>query len=214
MTPPLNGPDPSVLHPLSFAKRVSFLKNAFVNPRIVIGEYTYYDDDEQEPAEFETRNILYLGPHHTDRLVIGKFCAIAKGVQFIMSGANHHMDGLSTFPFKVFGNGWEKALPEKWKERGDTVVGNDVWLGYEALVMPGIHIGDGAIVGSRALVAGDVPPYAIVGGNPARVIRQRFTDVIINRLLAVRWWDWPPEKITRNVHLISGGDVEALERCV
>ncbi len=210
---PSEGPDPSLLHPLERAQRVSFIKNAVTDPRIQIGDFTYYDDDEQAPAEFQRRNVLYLSPQHGDRLIIGKFCAIAKGVTFIMSGANHHLDGLSTFPFRIFGHGWESALPEQWAERGDTVIGNDVWLGYQAFIMPGVHIGDGAIIGTRALVSRDVPPYTIAAGNPARVVRRRFEEAVIARLLDLRWWDWPLEKITRNIRLISAGDVEQLARC-
>jgi virginiamycin A acetyltransferase len=149
-----------------------------------------------------------------DKLVIGKFCAIATGVTFIMNGANHAMTGFSTYPFNIFGQGWESGFD--WATiqaglKGDTVIGNDVWIGQEATIMPGIRIGDGAIVATKAVVTSDVPPYAIVGGNPAKEIRKRFSDEIIAELLAIRWWDWDVAKITRNLNAIRGTDLEALK---
>jgi virginiamycin A acetyltransferase len=148
-----------------------------------------------------------------DRLIIGKFVAIAQGAQFIMNGANHPMRGISTFPFGSFGFAGGEAFGAGYDPpRGDTIIGSDVWIGREAVIMPAIKVGDGAIIGTRAVVSRDVPAYAIVVGNPARVVRRRFSEADIARLLAIRWWDWPVEKITRNVALLRAADVDALEK--
>src|SRR5690606_12389151 len=178
------------------------IRNTIENPNIVVGEYTYYDDPE-DSERFE-RNVLYHFPFIGDKLIIGKFCAIARGVRFIMNGANHKISGVSTYPFQIFGSGWEKVMPEPsdLPYKGDTVVGNDVWIGYEALIMPGVRIGNGAIVASRAVVTRDVPAYTIVGGNPAVPVRKRFSDEEIATLEAVAWWEWPIEKVTRHLDLI------------
>ncbi len=205
-----HGPSPSNPHPMAGFPQVCFIKNTVSNPQITIGDYTYYDDPENS-EDFE-RNVLYLFPFVGDELIIGKFCAIAKGVRFIMNGANHYMGGFSTYPFNIFGAGWERVTPilADFSTKGNTVVGNDVWLGYEALVMPGIQIGDGAIVAARSVVASDVPPYTVVGGNPARPIRQRFPDEVVAELLAIRWWDWEAAKITRHLEAIVSADLDAL----
>lgn len=207
----MNGPDPGNPFPMPGFPQVCFIANTIKNPNIIVGQYTYYDDPD-DSAGFE-RNVLYHFPFIGDKLVIGKYCAIARGAKFIMNGANHAMSGLSTYPFYIFGNGWESAAPGAgdlpWK--GDTTIGNDVWIGYESLVMPGVTIGDGAIVAARSVVTGDVPPYSIVGGNPAAVIRRRFPDDVIARLLQVAWWSWPADKVTRHLQAITGGDVAALE---
>jgi len=207
----MHGPSPDAIHPMQGFPQVCFIKNTVKNPDIVIGDYTYYDDPAG--AEDFERNVLYH--FRGDRLVIGRFCAIARGVKFIMNGANHFLGGFSTYPFYVFGNGWESSAPAAGTlpDKGDTVVGNDVWLGYEALVMPGVRIGDGAIVASRSVVVSDVPPYTIVGGNPARVLKQRFPDETVTALREIAWWNWPVEKITRNLQHIVGADIEALRRC-
>jgi virginiamycin A acetyltransferase len=207
------GPSPDNPHPMTGFSQVCFIKNTVTNPRIVIGDYTYYDDPENS-EDFE-RNVLYHFDFIGDRLVIGKFCAIARGVRFIMNGANHATAGISTYPFYIFGGGWEAVAPKPGELpfKGDTVIGNDVWLGYEALIMPGVKIGNGAIVAARSVVTSDVPAYAIVGGNPARVIKMRFDDAGVAALEAIAWWDWPVDKITRALPLIVGGDVEALRNC-
>jgi virginiamycin A acetyltransferase len=191
--------------------QVCFLKNIVTRPNIEVGDFTYYDDPDGV-QNFEN-NVLYHFPFVGDRLRIGKFCAIARGVKFIMNGANHQMNGISTFPFFIFGNGWETAQPtaDELPYKGDTAIGNDVWIGYDALIMPGVTIGDGAIIAARSVIAADVPPYAIVGGNPARVVRQRFDAGSVRRLQAIAWWDRPAEWIGKHLNQIRGADVEALE---
>lgn len=205
------GPHPDEKHPLPDFPQVCFIKNSVTCPNIIIGDYTYYDDPEG--AENFERNVLYHYPFIGDKLIIGKFCALARGVRFIMNGANHKTSGLSTFPFFIFGNGWESAAPEPGDlpYEGDTRVGNDVWMGYDCLIMPGVTIGNGAIISSRSVVVSDVPAYSIVGGNPAKVIRQRFSDEVIAELENIAWWDWPPEKITQNLAAITSGDIARLK---
>jgi virginiamycin A acetyltransferase len=192
--------------------QVCYIKNTVDNPNIIIGDYTYYDDPD-DSENFE-RNVLYHFPFIGDKLIIGKFCALARNVKFIMNGANHKLSGISTYPFQIFGNGWERVMPElgDLPYKGDTVVGNDVWIGYESLIMPGVKIGNGAIVSSKSVVVSDVPAYTIVGGNPAKSLRQRFDPETVARLEAIGWWDWDIEKITENLELIVSGDVEALGR--
>ncbi len=206
----MNGPDPTNPHPLQGFDQVCYIKNTVSNPQIEIGDYTYYDDPEGS-ENFEA-NVLYLFPFVGDKLIIGKFCALARGVKFIMNGANHQMDGFSTYPFYIFGGGWEKAAPaqENMPHEGNTVVGNDVWIGYDSLIMPGVTIGDGAIIASRSVVTADVPAYAIVGGNPANVIRKRFPDDTIAHLSDLAWWDWDIEKISRNLDAITKADLTLL----
>ncbi len=201
-------PNPDCPYPLSGEKKLVYLKNIVKNPQIIIGDYTYYHDFDN-PANFE-RNVLYHFDFEGDKLIIGKFCAIACGVKFIMNGGNHRTDWFTNYPFPIFGNGWEEAMPENWPNKGDTIIGNDVWLGYEALIMPGIKIGHGAIVATKGVVTRDVEPYTIVGGNPAQVIRKRFEDQTIEELLEICWWDWHIEKITRNLKVICSADITAL----
>jgi virginiamycin A acetyltransferase len=205
------GPSPDDPYPMKGFPQVGFLKPLVKNPNIVIGDYSYYDDPDG-PEQFEAKCVLYHFPFIGDKLRIGKFCALARGVRFIMNGANHQISGISTYPFYIFQNGWESVTPqpEDFPYKGDTVIGNDVWLGYDVLVMPGVKIGDGAIIAARSVVVSDVPAYSVVGGNPAKVIKQRFTDEVVDELLAIEWWDWPVEKITRNLPAIVGADVAAL----
>ncbi len=207
---PADIPSPGTPYPLPNQTRLGYLKNHITRPNILVGDYTYYDD----PAgmqEFE-RNVLYHFDFIGDRLIIGKFCSIATGVKFIMNGGNHRTDWLTNYPFPVFGGDWAAAMPDHWPNKGDTVIGSDVWIGHGATLMPGVQIGDGAIIASEAVVTSNVEPYAIVGGNPAKLIRARFDAPTIDRLLQIRWWDWPMEKITANVTAICGGDVAALAR--
>ena len=206
-------PSPREPFPLLGQPRLAFLKNHLTRPNIIVGDYTYYDDPGGV-ANFEA-NVLYHFDFIGDKLIIGKFCAVGTGVTFIMNGANHAIGGFSTYPFRIFGGAWQENLPADFAfpQRGDTVVGNDVWLGYGSLLMPGVKVGDGAIVATRALVTKDVPAYAIVGGNPARIIRMRFDESTIAALLEIRWWDWDIEKITRNLAAITGTDLERLRAC-
>jgi virginiamycin A acetyltransferase len=204
-------PSPDTLHPIPEHPRVVFLKPLVHSPNIIAGDYSYYDDPD-DPTGFERNNVLYaFGP---ERLIIGKFCALAAGVRFLMSGANHPASGVSTFPFAIFGGAWREKtvdLVYDLPSRGDTVVGNDFWIGYRATIMPGVQIGDGAIVAAGALVTKDVPPYAIVGGNPARLLRMRFDEADVARLLRVAWWDWPVAQITAHARAIMAGTPSELE---
>lgn len=206
------GPSPDAKYPMPGQTRLVYLKNIITNPNITVGDYTYYDDFEN-PENFE-RNVLYHFDFIGDRLIIGKFCSIASDVTFIMNGGNHRTDWLTNYPFPVFGNGWESAMPDKWPNKGDTVVGNDVWMGYGATLMPGVHIEDGAIVAAQSVVTKSVAPYAVVGGNPAQEIRKRFDDATIQSLLELQWWHWDIEKITRNLQAICGANLEALQQAV
>lgn len=207
----MTGPNPNTFFPLANYERLCFLKNIVKNPNIIVGDYTYYDDFE-DVANFE-KNVKYLFDFTGDKLIIGKFCAIASGVTFIMNGANHHLDAVSTFPFSIFGNGWEEAMGDNsFPFKGNTVVGNDVWIGFNSVIMPGVQIGDGAVIASCSVVVKDVEPYSIVGGNPAREIRKRFPVAHVQALLNIQWWNWDVEKITRNLSLLTGNDVETLQQ--
>lgn len=208
------GPKPEIKHPIDMHPRVGFLKPLVDAPNIEIGDYTYYDSPAG-PDRFQSECVLHHYDFIGDRLIIGRFCAIAEGARFIMNGANHAMSGFSTYPFNIFGHGWEKGFdPDTWTReiRGDTVIGNDVWIGMEAVIMPGVTVGDGAIVAARSVVTHDVPPFAIVAGNAAQVVKMRFDAGTIRRLLDIAWWDWEAEKITRNLDAIRGSDIAALER--
>ena len=209
MTP--YGPDPNNPYPNEQMKRVCFIKNIVTNPAIEVGDYTYYDDPDG--AELFEQHVTHHYPFMGDRLIIGKFCAIAKGIEFIMNGANHRINAVTTYPFSIMGHGWESTIPtlDDLPYKGDTVVGNDVWIGQNVTVLPGVHIGDGAIVGANAVVTRDVPPYHIVGGNPARVIRPRFDEALIAYLLELRWWDWPAEKIFANLDVLTSADLERIK---
>ena len=201
----MTGPDPTTIYPLETYDRLCFLKNIIDHPQIEIGEFTYYDDFED--VHNFLRNVKYLFDFTGDKLIIGKFCMIASDVKFIMNGANHLVNAVSTYPFAIFGHGWEGAMDGKeYPQKGDLKIGNDVWIGFNATIMAGVSIGDGAIIGTNAMVVKDVPPYSIVGGNPAKEIKKRFSDTEIHHLLKVKWWDWSEEKITSNLELLTGGD--------
>lgn len=208
-----NRPCPNQVHPRPNDQNTCYLKNVVTKPNIIVGDYTFYNSFN-DPARFEMDNVLYHYPINRDRLFIGRFCSIAHGAKFIMNSANHTLKSLSTYPFPIFGQEWDDTLPvvEAWDNKGDIQVGNDVWIGYEAVILAGVTIGDGAIVGTRAVVTKDVPPYTIVGGVPAKPIKKRFDDETIDILLKIRWWDWPEEKIRANLKAIRSGDVEALKR--
>lgn len=212
----MTGPNPSLKHPMPMHKRVGFLKSLVEADNIEIGDFTYYDDPDG-PDLFQQKCVLHHYPFIGDKLIIGKFCAIAEGARFIMNGANHAMSGFSTYPFNIFGHGWEDGFDSStWSRelRGDTVLDNDVWIGMEAVILPGIHIGSGSIAAAKSVVTHDVPPYAIVAGNPAKVVKTRFDKRTVARLLRVAWWDWPVDKITRNLNAIRGADIAALEAAV
>lgn len=211
MPTPTIGPDPDALHPMAGHSRVTFIRNLDLPENVEVGAYTYYDDPAGPQAFLDA--ILYHFAFIGDRLVIGKFCAIAAETRFLMNGGNHRLDGLSTYPFPIFGGDWIGRFEGElnFPNRGDTRIGNDVWLGYQSTVMPGITIGDGAVVAAHSVVAADVPPYAIVAGNPAKVVRRRFSEEDAARLQAVAWWDWPIDRITAHLPLIGGGDIAALE---
>ena len=183
------------------------------NPAIIVGEYTMYNDFVNDPAQFERNNVLYHYPVNHDRLMIGKFCSIACGAKFLFNSANHSLSSLSTYPFPIFYEEWgldRKNVAEAWDNKGDIVIGNDVWIGYEAVILAGVTVGDGAVIGARAMVTKDVPPYTIVGGVPAKPIRKRFSEETISEMLALKWWDWPKERIARNIPAIQSGRLDLL----
>ena len=203
----------NTIYPRTGDRETVYLKNVVTDPNITVGDYTMYNDFVNDPRLFERNNVLYHYPVNRDRLVIGKFCSIACGARFLFTSANHSLRSLSTYPFPLFFEEWglDKAdVTDSWDNRGDIVVGNDVWIGYEAVILSGVTIGDGAIIGTRAVVTKDVPPYTIVGGVPARPIRKRFDDRTIAVLLRLRWWDWPRERIARNISAIQAGRIDLL----
>ena len=203
------------IYPRSQGHSTVYLKNVVDDPSISVGDYTIYDDFVRDPRDFQRNNVLYHYPINRERLVIGKFCSIACGAKFLFNSANHTLRSLSTYIFPVLFEEWGldvERIPEAWDNRGDIVIGNDVWIGYEAVVLAGVTIGDGAIIGTRAVVTRDVPPYTIVGGVPAKPIRTRFPEKTIQQLLELRWWDWPPERVASGIDAIQSGDLEALRR--
>ncbi len=203
------GPSPELKYPLAKESGIVFLKNIIKNKNIIVGDYTYYHDS-RDPESFES-NVKYHFDFIGDKLIIGKFCSIAQNTTFIMNGGNHRTDWFSNFPFPIFGKGWGEAMPDSWPNKGDCVIGNDVWLGYNCTIMPGVTIGDGAIVASESVVTSDVAPYTVVGGNPAKTIKKRFLDNEIEELLQIKWWDWSIEKITKNVKAICACDLKELK---
>jgi len=204
---------PQKLYPRTGDKETIYLKNAITDPHILVGDFTIYNDFHRDPCQFQKNNVLYHFPVNGDKLKIGKFCSIACGAKFLFNSANHTLTSLSTYPFPIFFEEWGlnvRQVTGAWDNKGDIVLGNDVWIGYEAVVMAGVTIGDGAIVGARAVVTKDVPPYTIVAGVPAKALRRRFPPQDIHKLLALKWWDWPPEKIRRHLAAIRSGKVAGL----
>ena len=189
-----------------------FLKACIDQPNITIGDYSYYNDFSTELADVRQKLMPYMHPSAPEQLTMGKFVQIAHGVQIITSSANHQMDGFSTYPFVVFGEPWQSAYQPKWPNKGDTIIGDDVWIGHQALIMPGVTIGPGAIIGSGSVVTKDVAPYTIVAGNPAKIIRKRFDEDTIHKLLAIQWWHWSIETITANLKHITACDIAELEK--
>lgn len=203
------GPDKNTKYPLENHYNLCFLKNIIKNPNIIVGDYTYYHDFE-DVYNFE-RNVKYHFDFIGDKLIIGKFCMIASGVKFIMNGGNHLTKSISTYPFAIFRNGWEKAMDGKtYPSKGNTTIGNDVWIGHNVTFMPGVTIGDGAIIATNSTVTKDVNPYSIVAGNPAVEIRKRFTDKTIKKLLKLKWWDWNIDKITANIQNLTDSEIEKI----
>ena len=205
----------NTIYPRSGDRETVYLKAVVTDPNISVGEHTIYNDFVRDPTEFAHNNVLYHYPINGDRLVIGKFCSIACGARFLFTSANHTLKSLSTYPFPIFYEAWDtpvSEITEAWDNRGDIVIGNDVWIGYEAVILSGVRIGDGAIVAARAVVTQDVEPYTIVGGVPARPIRKRFDPETIRRLERLRWWDWPREKLRQLLPLLRRGELAALER--
>ena len=203
------------IYPRPHDKQTVYLKDIIKGPNIEVGDYTIYNDFVHDPRDFEKNNVLYHYPVNGDKLKIGKFCSIACGAKFLFTSGNHSMRSLANYTFPIFFDEWDldvKNIRDAWDNKGDTVIGNDVWIGYEAVIMSGVTIGDGAIIGTRAVVTKDVPPYTIVGGVPAKPIRRRFDDAAIGKLEALRWWDWEEEKIKRNISSIQSGDIAVLER--
>lgn len=201
------------IYPRTGDRETVYLKHVVTNPNIQIGDYTMYNDFVHDPRHFEKNNVLYHYPINGDSLRIGKFCSIACGAKFLFASANHTQTSVSTYPFPIFFEEWDLDIGDvtsAWDHKGDIVIGNDVWIGYEAVVMAGVTIGDGAIIGARAVVTKDVPPYTIVGGVPAREIRRRFSDDVIARLQELKWWDWPAEQIQRNIKNIQAGRLDLL----
>ena len=203
------------IYPRTGDKETIYLKHVITNPNITVGDFTMYNDFVNAPTLFEKNNVLYHYPINHDKLQIGKFCSIACGAKFLFNSANHTLSSLSTYPFPLFFEEWgleKKDVTKAWDNKGDIVIGNDVWIGYEAVILAGVTIGDGAIIGTRAVVTKDVPPYTIVGGVPAKPIKRRFTEEIISALLEVQWWNWSEERIARNIGAIQNGNIEQLKQ--
>lgn len=207
----MTGPNKDIKFPLKDYDRLCFLKNVVKNPNIIVGDYTYYDDFEN--VENFEKNVKYHFDFIGDKLKIGKFCMIASDVKFIMNGANHLTKALTTYPFAIFGNGWENAMENKtYPQKGDITIGNDVWIGYNATIMAGVTIGDGAIIATNSTVIQDVEPYSIVGGNPAKEIKKRFSDIEISKLLELKWWNWDIDKITKNIQNLTDNKIENITK--
>ena len=206
--------DTKKLYPRTGDKQTVYLKNVITDPAITVGDYTMYNDFVNDPVGFEKNNVLYHYPINRDRLIIGKFCSIACGAKFLFNSANHTLSSLSTYPFPLFFEEWgleKRNVAESWDNKGDIVLGNDVWIGYEAVIMSGVTIGDGAIIGARAVVTKDVPPYTVAGGIPAKPIKKRYPEETIAALSELKWWDWPENRIAQNLHAIQAGQLNELK---
>lgn len=202
------------IYPRTNDYQTIYLSSVITDPNTSVGDYTIYNDFVSDPVQFEKQNVLYHYPINHDRLIIGKFCSIACGAKFVFTSANHTLKSLSTYTFPLFFEEWDldkKDVASAWDNKGDIVIGNDVWIGYEAVILSGVHIGDGAIIGTRAVVTKDVAPYTIVGGVPAKEIRKRFDEATVNKLLELQWWNWDYEKIKRSLLLIMNGKIQELE---
>ena len=201
------------IYPRTGYKQTVYLNAVIKDPQIAVGNYTIYNDFVADPLLFEKNNVLYHYPIHREKLIIGKFCSIACGTKFLFNCANHTLKSLSTYTFPLFYEEWElekSNITTAWDNKGDIVIGNDVWIGYEAVIMAGVHIGDGAIIAARAVVTKDVPPYTIVGGTPAKEIRKRFDAEVIQQLLILKWWNWSTDKIRQCLPYIAEGKMDEL----
>lgn len=201
------------IYPRTRDKQTVYLNAVIKDPLIEVGDYTIYNDFVADPLLFEKNNVLYHYPIHREKLIIGKFCSIACGTKFLFNCANHTLKSLSTYTFPLFYEEWElekSNITTAWDNKGYIVIGNDVWIGYEAVIMAGVHIGDGAIIAARAVVTKDVPPYTIVGGTPAKEIRKRFDTEMIQQLLKLKWWDWSTNKIRQCLPYIAEGKLDEL----
>ena len=206
-------PNSNKIYPRTNDYQTIYLKNVITRDNIKVGDYTIYNDFYNDPKDFEKNNVLYQYPINNDKLIIGKFCSIACNAKFLMTSGNHKMKSLSTYTFPIFYETWGldvSHITDAWDNKGDIVIGHDVWIGYDAIIMSGVKIGDGAIIGTRSIVTNDVPPYTIVGGIPAKVIKKRFSDDIILKLLKIKWWDWSYEKIKANIQYIQSGNIDKL----
>lgn len=206
------------IYPRSQGHSTVYLKNVIKDPTIEVGEYTTYDDFVNDPRDFERNNVLYHYPEcNHDKLKIGKFCSIACGAKFIFNAANHSLGSLSTYPFPIFFEEWglnpdTASISTAWDNKGNITIGNDVWIGYEAVIKSGVTVGDGAVIGTRAVVTKDVPPYTVVGGVPAKPIKKRFSEKTVSELLNLKWWDWDEERIRKNISAIKNGDISKLKQ--
>lgn len=206
----LSGLRKDAKYPNPALEEVCYIKNCISNPHVIVGDYSYYDD--KKGADLFEKHVTHLYDFIGDKLIIGKFCQIGSGIEFIMNGANHLMSGLTTYPFNIFSKELAKHAPkrEKLPLKGDTVIGNDVWIGQNVTILPGVHVGDGAIIGANSVVGSDIPPYTIAVGNPCRVIKNRFSTETRKKLLDLKWWDYPIEVIEKNIDYLFGDDVDAL----
>ena len=205
--------NPEKIYPRTNDHETVYLKSVVKDPSIIVGDFTIYNYFVHDPRQFERNNVLYHYPINHDRLVIGRFCSIACGAKFLFTSANHAQKSLSTYPFPIFFEEWGldvQNITSAWDNKGGIVIGNDVWIGYEAVILSGVTIGDGAVIGARAVVTKDVPPYTVVGGTPAKPIRKRFLEDTISALLKIRWWDWPAEEIRRHLPDIQDGQISRL----
>ena len=201
------------IYPRTGDKQTVYLNAVIKDTQIEVGDYTIYNDFVANPLLFEKNNVLYHYPILREKLIIGKFCSIACGTKFLFNCANHSLKSLSTYTFPLFYEEWElekSNITTAWDNKGNIVIGNDVWIGYEAVIMAGVHIGDGAIIAARAVVTKDVPPYTIVGGTPAKEIRKRFDAEVIEQLLILKWWDWSTDKIHQCLPYIAEGKLDEL----
>lgn len=205
------GPNKNSKYPNPNIKEICFIKNVITRPNIIVGDYTYYDD--KNGADKFEEHVTHHYEFNGDKLIIGKFCQIASGIEFIMNGANHCMNRITTYPFNIMENGWERTTPklEDLPLKGDTVIGNDVWIGQNVTIMPGVHIGDGAIIGANSVVAKDIPPYHIAVGNPCNTIKKRFDDELIGIMEKLKWWDKSIEEINRLIPILTSSNLEKVK---